>query len=105
MTEPLTILNVTDRIDAAIEGDTSVLDLLLLTREIVAQSIIADSRVGDLITMAITKGAADRVALADLELIAAKLRETAAALDDGTMSKPHAANRLRKMARGIDGGK
>lgn len=39
-----------------------------------------------------------------LAQIASRLRDTAAALDDGSMSKPHAANRLRKMARGIDGG-
>lgn len=41
-------------------------------------------------------------ALAD---IAAQLNETAAGLDDKSIHPAHAANRLRKMARGIDGGK
>ena len=40
-----------------------------------------------------------------LSQLAARLRETAAGLDDKSIHPAHAANRLRKMARGIDGGK
>jgi hypothetical protein len=36
---------------------------------------------------------------------AKRLRETATGLDDKSIHPAHAANRLRKMARGIDGGK
>lgn len=43
--------------------------------------------------------------LAGLDALASMLRETAAGLDDKTIHPAHAANRLRKMARGIDGGK
>jgi hypothetical protein len=43
--------------------------------------------------------------LKSLAELAAKLRETATELDNGTINKFHAANRLRKLARGIDGGK
>lgn len=42
---------------------------------------------------------------AALAAMAKKLRDTAAGLDDKSIHPAHAANRLRKMARGIDGGK